>query len=159
MRGFRGLALLLALMLAASLLPVSLAEEDVDIDISAWAAAQEAAGHQTEWAAMFGAEVDTAETARDITKQCKFRVSEGDRGNLTSNRLGSPWRYEHSDAWVGIQLPEDATPGAIRIEWSFDPTGYELVEYDGTPYVRYAFAWGDKASVELASCGIMTRFQ
>lgn len=39
------------------------------------------------------------------------------------------------------------------------PDRCELVEYGGTPYVRYAFAWGDKASVELACCGIMTRFQ
>ena len=39
------------------------------------------------------------------------------------------------------------------------PDRCELVEYGGTPYVRYEFAWGDKASVELASCGIMTRFQ
>lgn len=39
------------------------------------------------------------------------------------------------------------------------PDRCELVEYGGTPYVRYAFAWGDKASVELAYCGIMTRFQ
>ena len=128
-RGMRLLALGLLLGVLASLMPMGLAEEE-EIDISQWAAAQETAGQQADWAAMFGAQVELSETASNITKKCKFKVSEGKKDRLTSDRLGSPWRYEHSDAWVGIQLPEDETPGAIRIEWSFDPTGYELIEYD-----------------------------
>jgi len=39
------------------------------------------------------------------------------------------------------------------------PERCEVVQYDGQPYLRYEFAWGDKASVELEYCGIMTRMQ
>ena len=39
------------------------------------------------------------------------------------------------------------------------PSRCELVEYGGAPYIRYEFAWGEKAAVELASCGIMTKYQ
>ena len=39
------------------------------------------------------------------------------------------------------------------------PNRCEVVQYDGVPYIRYEFGWGDKAAVELSSCGVMTRFQ
>lgn len=39
------------------------------------------------------------------------------------------------------------------------PTRCELIQYGGTPYIRYEFAWGERAAVELEYCGIMTRFQ
>lgn len=39
------------------------------------------------------------------------------------------------------------------------PNRCELVEYGGVPYIRYEFAWGEKAAVELSACGIMTRYQ
>ena len=39
------------------------------------------------------------------------------------------------------------------------PERCEVVQYDGVPYLRYEFTWGDKASVELEYCGIMTRMQ
>ena len=115
----------LALCLCSSIVP-AYAEDD----ISGWADAQEAADSQIQWAQLQGVEVDTSAQAENITKRCKFKVSEGSRDRLTNGKVGSPWKYEHSDAWVGIQLPDDVTPGAIRLEWMFDPTGYELVEYD-----------------------------
>ena len=34
-----------------------------------------------------------------------------------------------------------------------------MVQYGDKPFLRYEFAWGDKASVELEFCGIMTKFQ
>lgn len=39
------------------------------------------------------------------------------------------------------------------------PTRCELVQFNGTPYIRYEFAWGERAAIELSLCGIMTRFQ
>jgi hypothetical protein len=39
------------------------------------------------------------------------------------------------------------------------PARCEIVQYDGVPYLRYEFGWGEKAAVELAYCGIMTKHQ
>ena len=33
------------------------------------------------------------------------------------------------------------------------------MQYNGTPYIRYEFGWGERAAVELEYCGIMTRYQ
>lgn len=39
------------------------------------------------------------------------------------------------------------------------PDKCELVQYNGVPFIRYEFGWGEKAAVELEYCGIMTRMQ
>lgn len=39
------------------------------------------------------------------------------------------------------------------------PQKCELVRYGDTPYLRYEFGWGQKAAIELAYCGVMTKFQ
>lgn len=39
------------------------------------------------------------------------------------------------------------------------PYNCEIVQYDGVPYLRYQFAWGEWMAVELEYCGIMTRMQ
>lgn len=39
------------------------------------------------------------------------------------------------------------------------PQSCEVVQYGGEPYLRYEFRWGEKASIELTSCGILTKFQ
>ena len=39
------------------------------------------------------------------------------------------------------------------------PNKCEIVQYKDTPYIRYEFAHGQKAAVELEYCGIMTKFQ
>lgn len=39
------------------------------------------------------------------------------------------------------------------------PNRCEIVEYGGIPYLRYEFSHGERAAVELASCGIMTKYQ
>ena len=39
------------------------------------------------------------------------------------------------------------------------PNKCEVVEYGGTPYLRYEFRHGEHASIELANCGVMTKFQ
>ena len=39
------------------------------------------------------------------------------------------------------------------------PQSCEVVQYNSEPYLRYEFRWGEKASIELTSCGILTKFQ
>ena len=39
------------------------------------------------------------------------------------------------------------------------PDRCEVVEYRGTPYLRYEFRHGEYASIELDKCGILTKFQ
>lgn len=39
------------------------------------------------------------------------------------------------------------------------PSRCEVVQYGNTPYLRYHFSNGDVAAVELAYCGIMTKYQ
>ena len=39
------------------------------------------------------------------------------------------------------------------------PDRCEIVQYNGIPYLRYEFQWGEKAAVELEYCGIMTKHQ
>jgi len=39
------------------------------------------------------------------------------------------------------------------------PQRCEIVQYNDIPYLRYTFSNGDRASIELENCGIMTKFQ
>ena len=66
----------------------------------------------------------------DITKKCAFKVSEGEKGKFLDGRAGTLWSPKRKDTWVGIKLPKDAQAGWLRVEWMYDPTAYELTEYD-----------------------------
>lgn len=39
------------------------------------------------------------------------------------------------------------------------PEHVDLVQYNGVPYLRYKFRWGEWAAMELDACGIMTKYQ
>lgn len=39
------------------------------------------------------------------------------------------------------------------------PANCEVVQYGEVPYLRYEFRWGERAAIELAYCGILTKFQ
>ena len=39
------------------------------------------------------------------------------------------------------------------------PDRCTVAQYGGVPYLRYEFTWGQKAAIELAYCGIMTKHQ
>lgn len=39
------------------------------------------------------------------------------------------------------------------------PHRCELIQYNGVPYLRYQFHWGESAAIELSYCGVMTKFQ
>lgn len=49
--------------------------------------------------------------------------------------------------------------GAISGIFTPVPKKCEIVQYNGTPFIRYEFTNGDKAAVELDYCGIMTHMQ
>lgn len=49
--------------------------------------------------------------------------------------------------------------GAISGVYAPLPYNCEIVQFDGVPYLRYQFAWGEWMAVELEYCGIMTRMQ
>lgn len=39
------------------------------------------------------------------------------------------------------------------------PQQTSIVQYENKPYLRYEFGWGERASIELENCGILTKFQ
>lgn len=39
------------------------------------------------------------------------------------------------------------------------PQKTEIVQYADKPYLRYTFGWGERASIEMENCGILTKFQ
>lgn len=39
------------------------------------------------------------------------------------------------------------------------PDRCTVAQYNGVPYLRYEFTWGQKAAIELAYCGILTKYQ
>ncbi len=67
--------------------------------------------------------------AKSITGKCQFVVSEGSKRKLTDKNVRSCWEYSKRDAYVGVHIPDDREAGWLRIEWMFDPTGFELIEY------------------------------
>ena len=93
-------------------------------------ASQAVIDHETEWAELYGATLDAAKEAKNITKQCKVKVSEGKTEKMLNGSVGNGWSYTHDDAWIGIALPKDVEAGALRVEFRFEPKGFELIEYD-----------------------------
>ena len=64
----------------------------------------------------------------------------------------------HNTAFIVPVWDEYGEPSGIYAPL---PNKCEMVQYgdDNTPYIRYEFGRGNKASVELEYCGIMTKFQ
>lgn len=62
----------------------------------------------------------------------------------------------HNTAFITPIWDEYGQPSGIYAPL---PNRCELVQYNGTPYIRYEFGWGERAAVELEYCGIMTRYQ
>ena len=64
--------------------------------------------------------------------------------------------YVHNTAFV---VPVFDRYGEISGIYPILPERCEVVQYDGDPYLRYEFSWGQKAAIELSNTGILTRFQ
>ena len=66
--------------------------------------------------------------------------------------------YVHNTAFVVPVYDQYGEPSGV---FPVLPSRCEVVQYgeEKTPYLRYSFSWGETAAIELAYCGIMTRFQ
>lgn len=62
----------------------------------------------------------------------------------------------HNTAFIVPIWDEYGEPSGIYAPL---PDRVKIVQYNGTPYLQYEFAWGDKAAVELEYCGIMNKYQ
>ena len=82
--------------------------------------------------AAFAAVAEEAGKAADITSKCEFKVSTGAKGKFLDASMNSCWSYGEPGAYIGVKLPKGVQAGWLRVEWGFDPTGYELSEYDAS---------------------------
>ena len=65
--------------------------------------------------------------------------------------------YEiHNTAFIVPVYDEYGEPSGVYTPL---PQRCTIVQYNGVPYLRYEFSFGEKAAIELAYCGIMTKFQ
>ena len=62
----------------------------------------------------------------------------------------------HNTAFITPIWDEFGEPSGVYVPL---PSRCEIVQYNGVPYIRYEFTWGQKAAVEMAFCGIMTKYQ
>lgn len=62
----------------------------------------------------------------------------------------------HNTAFIVPVYDEYGEPSGV---FTPIPNRCEIVSYDGVPYLRYEFSWSEKAAIELAYCGIMTKYQ
>lgn len=62
----------------------------------------------------------------------------------------------HNTAFIVPVWDEFGQPSGVYTPL---PSRCEVVQYNGVPFLRYEFGWGDKASVEMVYCGVMTKHQ
>lgn len=62
----------------------------------------------------------------------------------------------HNTAFITPVYDEYGEPSGVYTPL---PNRCEIVQYGDVPYLRYEFAWGQKAAVELAYCAVMTKYQ
>lgn len=62
----------------------------------------------------------------------------------------------HNTAFIVPVFDQYGEPSGV-----FTPLPHrcEISQYNNTPYLTYEFGWGERASIELEYCGIMTKFQ
>lgn len=62
----------------------------------------------------------------------------------------------HNTAFITPIYDEYGQPSGVYAPL---PRHCEIVQYDSIPYLRYTFSDGKKAAIELAYCGVMTKYQ
>ena len=62
----------------------------------------------------------------------------------------------HNTAFICPIYDEYGEPSGV---FTPIPGRCEIVQYDDVPYLRYEFSNGKRAAIELAYCGIMTKYQ
>ena len=68
--------------------------------------------------------------ATELTRKCGFWVQEGKKDNLTDRNLHTDWTYKGDGARLGVELPEGVAGGTLQIGWDFEPSAYQVEEYD-----------------------------
>lgn len=62
----------------------------------------------------------------------------------------------HNTAFVVPIYDEYGEPSGIYAPL---PSKCEIVQFNNVPYLRYEFHWGERAAIEYAFCGVLTKFQ
>lgn len=65
-------------------------------------------------------------------------------------------RQIHNTAFIVPVYDQFGEPSGIFTPL---PDRCEIIEYGDTPYLRYKFSHGETAAIELAYCGVLTKFQ
>ena len=60
---------------------------------------------------------------------CLCLLARGDKDKMLDGSVRTSWSCTHRGAYVGLKLPDGAA-GWLRVEWFFDPTDFELTEYE-----------------------------
>ena len=68
--------------------------------------------------------------ATELTRKCGFWVQEGKKDNLTDRNLHTDWTYKGDGARLGVELPDGVAGGTLQIGWDFEPSAYQVEEYD-----------------------------
>ena len=58
-----------------------------------------------------------ADEVQDLTGKCNITVSSGDAKPLTDGNIKTYWEAEADGASILVDLPENANPGGMMIEW------------------------------------------
>lgn len=64
--------------------------------------------------------------------------------------------YTNNTAFVVPVYDEYGEPSGV---YAVLPERCEVAQYNGVPYLRYEFSWGQRAAIELAYCAVLTRFR
>lgn len=62
----------------------------------------------------------------------------------------------HNTAFIVPIYDEYGEPSGIYAPL---PSKCEIVQFNNVPYLRYEFHWGERAAIEYAFCGVLTKFQ
>ena len=81
-------------------------------------------------AALPPARAEAAGIAQEGIKACTIKVSEGKRSALTDGNVRTGWTYSSADAQVAVAVPDGVAPGMLLLYWRYEPSGFELLEYD-----------------------------
>lgn len=83
-----------------------------------------------------------ADEVQDLTGKCNITVSSGDAKPLTDGNIKTYWEAAADGASILVDLPENANPGGMMIEWFSEPEDYEIRELDaaGTELSRRTLA-------------------
>ncbi len=67
--------------------------------------------------------------AADISKNCKYKLSEGKMGKMTDSKLSTYWT-NGKKAKITITIPANDTAGGLYLEWHKKPSAFQIEEQD-----------------------------